>query len=89
MHKSQDELSQLRQDGGRKVEIGGVYRHYKSPDMMYVVKDIVIQESDNQPCVIYQALYGNKITFSRPLCVWLENVKTDTGIVPRFVRIQD
>jgi hypothetical protein len=87
MRLSQDELSELIKEANQNVEIGARYVHYKSPDMTYEVKDIIIQEADNEPCVIYQANYGNRITFSRPVKVWLENVEHGGKILPRFVKI--
>lgn len=87
MHLSQNELSELLESAKQKVEIGSLYRHYKSEHMTYRVKDIVVQEADNAPCVIYQAQYGNKISFSRPVKVWLEKVGHDGRMVPRFTKI--
>lgn len=88
MHLTQDELTDALDNAKQKVEVGARYRHYKSPDMVYVVKDIVIQEADNEPCVIYQAQYGNHITFSRRVDVWLEKVEYDNNVVPRFTKLQ-
>jgi hypothetical protein len=86
MKLSQDELTERLNAAKQQVEIGAVYRHYKSPDMTYKVKDIVIQEADNEPCVIYQALYGGYLTFSRPVHVWLESVAVAGKLVPRFTK---
>jgi hypothetical protein len=55
--------------------------------MTYKVKDIVIQEADNEPCVIYQAEYGKLLTFSRPVRVWLEKVEFEGNVVQRFTKI--
>lgn len=88
MHLSQNELLSLLNTAKKQVKIGSRYRHYKSADMTYVVKDIVIQEATNEPCVIYQAQYGNKITFSRPVSVWLERVEVEGKVVPRFTEIR-
>lgn len=87
MHLSQDELSELIIKAKQKVEVGARYRHYKSKDMIYRVEDVVIQEVDNEPCVIYQAQYGDKITFSRPVAVWLEKIEIKGKLVRRFTKI--
>jgi len=58
------------------------YRHYKSPDMTYKVVAIVIQEADNRPAVVYQAEYGEKITFVRPLSVWFQTVELGGAKLP-------
>ncbi len=88
MHLSQDELSELIKEAKQKIEVDAHYRHYKSADMTYRVKDIVIQEADNTPYVIYQAEYGNKITFSRPVSIWLETVEFEGKLTPRFTKIK-
>lgn len=87
MHLSQDQLLELLNNAKQKVAVGALYRHYKAADMVYKVKDIVLQESNNEPCVIYQAQYGKRITFSRPVDVWLENVELEGRLVPRFTKI--
>lgn len=87
MYLSQDELSEVISKAKQQVTVGALYTHYKSKDMVYRVKDVVIQESDNQPCVIYQAQYGNKLTFSRPLSVWLEKVEINGDLVHRFTKL--
>lgn len=87
MRLSQDELTELLSTAKRQVEVGAKYKHYKSDDMIYEVKDIVIQEVDNEPCVIYKALYGNRITFSRTVKVWLETVDFEGKLSPRFTKL--
>ncbi len=87
MYLSQDELTERLDTAKQQVEIGTVYQHYKSADMTYEVKDIVIQEVDDEPCVIYEALYGNHITFSRPVKVWLESVTVEGQLVKRFTKL--
>jgi len=87
MKSSEKDLLKQLQDAKAVVEIGATYRHYKSADMTYVVKDIVFQEADMQPCVIYQAQYGLGLTFLRPVSVWLEFVEFEGESVPRFRKI--
>lgn len=87
MKLSQDQLTERLKTAKKQVEVGAKYRHYKSTDMTYEVKDIVIQEVDNEPCVIYKALYGNQITFSRTVKVWLESVDVDGTLTARFTKL--
>ncbi|HET9098506.1 MAG TPA: DUF1653 domain-containing protein [Candidatus Saccharimonadales bacterium] len=89
MHLTQKQLSQLLIEAKQKITIGGAYRHYKSSQMTYIVKDIAINEADNGPCVIYQALYGNQITFIRPVKEWLETLQTGDKTVQRYAAIYD
>ncbi len=87
MKASEEELFQQLNDAKAVVEVGATYRHYKSPNKTYLVHDIVIQEADLQPAVIYQAQYGNRITFSRPVLVWLEMVEFEGEQVPRYRKV--
>ncbi len=84
---SQEQLKALLEDAKARVQVGARYQHYKSADMTYKVLDIVIQEVDNQPAVVYQAEYGEKITFVRPLSVWLEKVEFAGTTVSRFTKL--
>lgn len=83
-HLSQRELKQRLEGAENDIVIGARYVHYKDPLKTYLVKDIVILEATNEPCVIYQAEYGDKITFARPTSVWLEEVEWQGHHVPRF-----
>lgn len=86
MHKSQEEL-QIRLDRAKElVAIGAEYVHFKSPDMRYIVKDLVINVNDTDVWVVYQALYGENIVFIRSLDEWCEKVKIDQKTVSRFTR---
>ncbi|MFZ1484370.1 MAG: DUF1653 domain-containing protein [Candidatus Saccharimonadales bacterium] len=87
MKTSEEELYRQLTDAKAVIEVGATYRHYKSPEMTYVVKDIVFQEADMQPCVIYQAQYGLGLAFSRPVSVWLETVEFEGESVQRFKKI--
>jgi hypothetical protein len=88
-HLSQDELAALVQEASTKVEIGATYAHYKHPDDdFYVVKGIALIEANDEPAVIYEAQYGAKITFIRPVSVWCEAVEWNGEQVPRFVKVR-
>lgn len=84
---SQNELKELIEKAKREVSVGTRYAHYKDPSKTYLVKDLVIDEATNEPGVIYQAEYGEKITFSRRLSIWLEQVKWQGQSVARFKRL--
>ena len=65
-----------------KPLLPGLYRHYKGN---YYKVIAVAQHSENEEeLVIYQALYGEKGLWARPLSMFRENVVRDTGPVPRF-----
>ncbi len=86
-HKKQLELAQEIEEAKRKITIGAEYWHYKNRDKVYKVTGLGFLEASDELCVIYQAQYGKKLTFVRPLSVWLENVEWEGKTVPRFNKL--
>lgn len=86
--KSQEELKQELDQAGKVVGVGDYYRHFKNPDNHYRVEFLAIQESTEDVCVGYRAMYGQKLLFTRPLKVFLETVEKDGKKVPRFEKIE-
>lgn len=86
-HKEQISLTKEIEAAKAKVAIGAEYWHYKSKDKVYKVVDLGFLEASDELCVIYQAQYGEKLTFIRPLQSWLETVAWQGKIVPRFKKI--
>ena len=60
----------------------GLYQHYKGP--FYRVVDIARHSETQEPLVIYQALYGDKGMWARPLSMFVETIEIDGIEVPRF-----
>ncbi len=84
---SQSQLAERLAYAAEHVTVGTRYAHYKQTT--YKVLGLGLREEDNEPCVIYQAEYGEHITFIRPLANWLEPVATDQGAVARFTKLED
>lgn len=70
----------------QRVPIGAVYRHFRTPEHLYKVVLIAIDEKSEEPCVVYQALYGDKLFWVRALSVWCEVVEHEGNSVSRFIR---
>ncbi len=87
-HKGEETLLAELEKAKSLMEIGGLYTHYKSTDKQYKVTQIAILEATDELCVIYQAQYGKKLSFVRPLTSWLETVKWQNNAVPRFTKIK-
>jgi len=87
MHKPQDILITELKAASSKVKIGGHYRHYKNPDKTYKLLLIAFTESDDALCVIYEAQYGERLVFVRPVDSWLGKVEWEDKIVNRFTLI--
>lgn len=60
----------------------GLYQHYKGP--LYRVTDIAQHSEDEEMLVIYQALYGDKGMWARPLSMFTEMVEVAGQLIPRF-----
>jgi hypothetical protein len=87
MHKSQEELKKALGNAEEQVKTGSVYSHYKRPEETYIVLHLAITEADDTLCVIYQAQYGEKLIFTRPLTSWLGRVSWKGLTVQRFALI--
>ena len=85
VRKTLDELAKLLDEAQQKIEVGGQYMHYKQ--LHYIVKDLVIWEETDEVAVIYQAEYDSRLTFARPLTVWLETVEVNGQTVSRFIKV--
>jgi len=83
-HEEQLALAKRIEDAKTKVTVGAKYWHYKSMDKVYEVTGLGFLEATDELCVIYQAQYGERLTFLRPLTIWLENVEWKGETVPRF-----
>ncbi|MFY8328627.1 DUF1653 domain-containing protein [Pseudoalteromonas sp. ZZD1] len=65
----------------------GLYQHYKGPQ--YKVLHVATHSETEEQLVIYQALYGEYGIWARPLSMFLETVKKDGQIIPRFAYLGD
>lgn len=77
-------LAELVKQAQTQVEVNGTYTHYKNAAHTYKVIAIAIQEADENICVVYQAEYGDKLIFTRPLTSWLDVLNVDGKPVARF-----
>jgi cyclomaltodextrinase len=86
-HKPQEELLDLIGEAKNKITLNTNYRHYKNQKDSYKVVDFVVIEDTDQIGVLYQAQYGKKLTFVRPMTSWLEKVEHNGQLIPRFSEI--
>jgi hypothetical protein len=64
----------------------GLYQHYKGPQ--YRVFGVARHSEDEQQVVVYQALYGDRGLWVRPLSMFCEQVEVNGTPVPRFALIE-
>lgn len=89
MHEkeSQAQLTARLAEAAQLVTVGARYMHYKQ--LTYKVLALALREEDNEPCVVYQAEYGDHVTFIRPVANWIEEVEVEGKKVVRFVKLAD
>lgn len=68
-----------------QVQVGDRYAHYKQGT--YKVIAVCLLEHSTEPCVVYQAEYGEKLVWVRPLASWLQEVKVAGEHVKRFAKL--
>lgn len=71
----------------RKLEAGKKYRHYKGKD--YLVLYQAKHSETLEDLVVYQALYGERGIWVRPLGMFLEKVEVDGKLVERFRELDE
>lgn len=69
----------------RKIKIGERYRHFKGNE--YLVLYVAKHSESLEDMVVYQALYGEKGIWVRPLSMFLDTKEVDGKIVNRFEEI--
>jgi hypothetical protein len=86
-NEEQEFLEKEVEDAKTKVTVGADYWHYKSRDKVYKIIDLGFIEATDEICVIYKAQYGKRLTFIRPLSIWLKEVEWNGETVPRFTKL--
>ncbi|MDB5178665.1 MAG: hypothetical protein JWN01_608 [Patescibacteria group bacterium] len=83
-HLADSELQSRLAQAASQVSIGAEYVHYKGN--IYLVTGLAILEATDEVGIIYDARYGEGLTFVRALESWLETVEYKGENVPRFAR---
>ena len=63
----------------------GIYRHHKGQD--YEVLGIARHSETEEEFVVYQALYGEKGLWIRPVAMFTESIDKGGVSIPRFSRV--
>lgn len=64
------------------LPVPGRYRHFKGGE--YELLYIATHSETQEPMVVYQALYGDKEIWVRPLSMWSETISKENYCGPRF-----
>lgn len=68
------------------IRIGAKYKHFKGNE--YLVIHIAKNTETMDDMVVYQALYGNKDIWVRPLSMFLDYVDIEGKLIRRFQEIE-
>ena len=60
----------------------GLYEHYKKKQ--YQVLGVVVHSETLEEHVLYKALYGNRLTWVKPLKMFVEKVEVEGKKIPKF-----
>ena len=71
----------------RNLKIGKKYRHFKGKE--YLVLHIAKHSETLEELVVYQALYGEKGIWVRPLDMFLGQVEVNGMLVNRFEKCEE
>lgn len=71
----------------RKIKLGGKYRHFKGKE--YLVLYLAKHSETLEDMVVYQALYGDRKVWVRPLNMFLDKKEVDGKEIYRFEEIND
>ncbi|MHC1719991.1 MAG: DUF1653 domain-containing protein [Clostridiaceae bacterium] len=66
----------------RQLKTGKKYRHFKGRD--YLLLHLAKHSETHEDLVVYQALYGDRGIWVRPLAMFLETVEVDGKLINRF-----
>lgn len=69
----------------REIKIGKIYRHFKGK--YYLVLYVAIDSDTLKKMVVYQALFGEKDIWVRPLNMFLSWKEINGEIVNRFEEV--
>ncbi len=79
-------LKKLLDTAKTQLSVGGTYQHYRGN--LYTVLDVgIFTEDATEVGVVYQAQYGQRLVFIRPLSMWNEEVEFEGESVPRFRKV--
>lgn len=72
---------------GRKIVIGGHYKHFKGGD--YVVLNVAKDHETCEEQAVYMQIHDKPVIWVRPLSMFLEDVDDHGNVKPRFALVQD
>ncbi len=71
----------------QNIKIGKKYRHFKGNE--YLVLHLAKHSETLEELVVYQALYGERGIWVRPLAMFAEKVEVNGKFVNRFEKVEE
>lgn len=69
------------------IAVGSHYKHYKG--MEYAILAIARHSETLEELVVYQALYGERGVWVRPVAMFLETVTVEGDSIARFRKVSE
>lgn len=85
-HSSEEELATML--ANIPINRDEIYYHYRNPDKHYRIITIALDEAGEKPMIIYQAMYGKCLTWSRSYEIWTQSVEHEGKTIPRFMKYE-
>ena len=85
---AENELYKKIEKVKKEVKIGTLYRHYKNKNRFYKVLLVGITENTHRICIIYQALYNDKLVWVREYDDWKAAFKFEAHFSLRLVGVE-
>ena len=86
-HKNTQELLSELEKLKQRIDVGDRFYHFKHPESFYRVVAVGFIENNEEPCIVYQAEYGDKITWVRTEEEFFSKAKLENGTeVDRFTK---
>jgi len=87
--RSMPQLLKELKEAKTKIRGGEKYVHYKHIENIYKVLEVGFIESTEEVSIVYQAMFGDKVTWVRPINDFLAKVKLPNGTeVARFSKVK-
>lgn len=86
-HKESAELLSDLDNLKAKVAVGDKFYHYKHPEQLYTILAVGFIEATEEPCVVYQANYGDEFTWVRTDDEFFAKVDLNGTEVDRFTKV--
>lgn len=80
-------MTKSREAAVREIRIGKKYRHFKGNE--YRVLHLAKDSETLEDLVVYQAVYGEKVVWVRPLEMFLGQKEVNGETVNRFEEIEE